>query len=51
MKTVSYKPKEERKKILLICDDIRSNSGVGNVAKDIVIHTLEHYNWINIEEH
>lgn len=48
MKTVSYKPKEERKKILLICDDIRSNSGVGNVAKDIVIHTLEHYNWVNI---
>jgi glycosyltransferase involved in cell wall biosynthesis len=45
MKTVSYKPRSERKKILLICDDIRSNSGVANVAKDIVMQTSEHYNW------
>jgi len=48
MKSISYKPREERKKILLLCDDIRSNSGVGNVAKDIVVHTIEHFNWVNI---
>ena len=48
MKSISFKPREERKKILLLCDDIRSNSGVGNVAKDIVIHTIEHFNWVNI---
>lgn len=48
MKTISYKPKEERKKILLLCDDIRSHSGVANVAKDIVTHTAEHFNWVNI---
>ena len=48
MKSISYKPREERKKILLLCDDIRSNSGVGNVAKDMVVHTIEHFNWVNI---
>lgn len=48
MKTISYKPKEERKKILLLCDDIRSHSGVGNVARDMVIHTCEHFNWVNL---
>ena len=48
MKSISFKPREERKKILLLCDDIRSNSGVGNVAKDIVVHTIEHFNWVNI---
>ena len=48
MKSISYKPREERKKILLLCDDIRSNSGVGNVAKDIVVHTIEHFNWVNV---
>jgi len=48
MKSISFKPKEERKKILLLCDDIRSNSGVGNVAKDIVVSSIEHFNWINI---
>jgi len=48
MKTVSYKPRSERKKILLISDDIRTHSGVGNVAKDIVVHTSEYFDWINI---
>jgi len=48
MKTVSYKPRSERKKILLISDDIRTHSGVGNVAKDIVVHTSEYLDWVNI---
>jgi glycosyltransferase involved in cell wall biosynthesis len=40
-----YLPKDQRKKILLITDDIRLPSGVGNVGKEIVIHTAHHYNW------
>ena len=34
-----YLPPSKRKKILLICDDIRVHSGVATVAKEIVIHT------------
>ena len=43
-----YIPKNERKKILLMCDDIRMHSGVGNVGKDLVIHLAHRYNWINV---
>jgi len=41
-------PQAERKKILLICDDIRVHSGVATVAKEIVIRTSHHFNWVNI---
>jgi hypothetical protein len=41
-------PREKRKKILLICDDIRVHSGVATVAKEIVLHTAHHFNWVNI---
>lgn len=41
-------PKEDRKKILLICDDIRVHSGVATVAREIVMHTCHHFNWVNI---
>ena len=44
----AYLPPEERKKILLICDDIRVHSGVATVAREIVIHTCQHFNWVNI---
>jgi len=43
-----YVPKEERKKILLMCDDIRTHSGIGTIAKEIVLHTTHHYNWVNV---
>ena len=43
-----YLPKNERKKILLICDDIRVNSGVATVAREMVINTCQHFNWVNI---
>ena len=43
-----YIPKEERKKVLLICDDIRVHSGVATVAREIVIKTSHHFNWVNI---
>ena len=43
-----YLPPNERKKILLICDDIRVHSGIATVAREIVIHTAHHFNWVNI---
>jgi len=43
-----YIPKNQRKKILLMCDDIRMHSGVANVGKDLVIHLAHKYNWLNI---
>jgi len=44
----SYVPPSERKKILLLCDDIRSHSGVGTVAREIVLNTCQHFNWVNV---
>ncbi|MGB0404859.1 MAG: glycosyltransferase [Fusobacterium sp.] len=41
-------PKDKRKKILLICDDIRVHSGVATVAKEIVVHTSHHFNWVQM---
>ena len=43
-----YIPKDKRKKILLLSDDIRTQSGVGNMAREIVTHTAHRYNWINL---
>jgi glycosyltransferase involved in cell wall biosynthesis len=43
-----YIPKDQRKKILLMCDDIRTHSGIGTVAREIVIHTSHHFNFVNI---
>ena len=47
-KDFKYLPKNERKKILLICDDIRVPSGIATVAKEIVVHTAQHFNWTQI---
>ena len=38
----------ERKKILLLCDDIRMTSGISTMAREIVLGTAHHYNWVNI---
>jgi len=43
-----YIPREQRKNILLLTDDIRLPSGVGNIGKEIVLHTSHKYNWLNI---
>ena len=43
-----YIPKEQRKNILLLTDDIRLHSGVANVGKEIIIHSAHKYNWYNI---
>ncbi len=33
---------------MLICDDIRVHSGIATVAREIVLHTAQHFNWVNI---
>ena len=43
-----YLPQNERKKIMLICDDIRVHSGVATVARELVLNTSQHFNWVNI---
>jgi glycosyltransferase involved in cell wall biosynthesis len=48
MENKSYIPKDKRKKILLISDDIRMNSGISTMARELVIGTVGHYNWINL---
>jgi len=43
-----YVKKEDRKKILLLCDDIRMHSGIATMAREIVVGTSHHFNWINL---
>ena len=47
-KDFKYIPKDKRKKIMLIADDIRVHSGVATVAKEIVLKTCQHFNWVNV---
>jgi glycosyltransferase involved in cell wall biosynthesis len=41
-------PKEERKTILLLSDDMRMTSGVGNMSREFVIQTIHRFNWVQI---
>ena len=43
-----YIPKNQRKKILMLSDDIRTQSGVGGMAREIILHSAHHYNWVNL---
>jgi len=43
-----YIPQEQRKKILLMCDDIRMTSGISTMAREIVIGTAHRFNWVNL---
>ena len=43
-----YIPKDQRKTILMLSDDIRTFSGVGNMAKEIILNSAHHYNWVNL---
>jgi len=44
----AYLPQNERKKILLICDDLRVYSGVATVAREMVLNTAQHFNWVQV---
>ena len=43
-----YIPKDKRKTILMLSDDIRTQSGVGNMAREIITNTAHRYNWVNL---
>jgi len=45
---LSYVKKEDRKKILLLSDDIRLHSGIATMAREIVMQTSHHFNWVNL---
>ena len=43
-----YIPRDQRKTILLLSDDIRLTSGVGCQSKNIVLNTAHRFNWVNV---
>jgi hypothetical protein len=43
-----YIKQADRKKILLLSDDIRFASGIATMAKEIVVGTAHKYNWVNL---
>lgn len=47
-KQKDYIPVSDRKKILLLCDDIRVPSGIGTMAREIVLNTAHRFNWLNL---
>ena len=47
-KVKGYIKKEDRKRILLLCDDIRVHSGIATMAREIVVNSVQTFNWFNI---
>jgi glycosyltransferase involved in cell wall biosynthesis len=43
-----YIPKDQRKKILLMCDDIRFTSGIATMAREIILGTSHQFKWVNL---
>lgn len=43
-----YLSPDKRSRVLFLCDDIRMFSGVSTMAREIVIGTAHHYNWVII---
>ncbi len=43
-----YIPKDQRKKILFLADDMRVTSGVGTMAREIIEGTAHHFNWVQV---
>ena len=43
-----YIPRDKRKTIFMLSDDIRTHSGVGTQAREIIINTAHHFNWVNL---
>ena len=38
----------DKKKILLLSDDLRMSSGIGTMSKEFVLGTVHHYDWVQI---
>lgn len=47
-KKKGYIPKEKRKKILLLADDLRTHSGIAHIARELVLNSAHHYNFCQI---
>ena len=43
-----YIKQSDRKKILLLTDDIRVHSGVAQVGREIIFNTAHNYNWCQL---
>ena len=43
-----YLKKEDRKTILLLCDDLRMHSGIATMAKEFVFGSVQHFNWVQL---
>jgi glycosyltransferase involved in cell wall biosynthesis len=41
-------PANQRKTVLLLSDDLRMTSGVGNMSREFVMGTIHRYNWVQI---
>ena len=41
-------PRNKRKTVLLLSDDLRMTSGVGNMSREFVVGTVHRFNWIQI---
>jgi len=40
--------KASKKKILLLSDDFRLPSGIGTISKEIIMNTVQHYDWVQL---
>ena len=45
---VTEEVKSNKKKILLLSDDLRMSSGVGTMSREIVLGTLDKYDWVQV---
>jgi glycosyltransferase involved in cell wall biosynthesis len=43
-----YIPKDQRKKILFLSDDMRVTSGIGVMSREIIEGTAHRYNWVQV---
>jgi hypothetical protein len=44
----SYIPQKDRKKIILLCDDLRMHSGIATMAREFVTGLAGKYNWVQM---
>lgn len=38
----------KKKKILLLSDDLRANSGIGTMSRELVVNTAYYYDWVQL---
>ena len=43
-----YIPKEERKTLLFLADDMRLHSGIGNMTKELILGMAHRFNFIHV---